>query len=80
MIFDTTDPGTPKQLGVVIDPAVSVHHQADPFDLDGRRFMIISDELAGVIVPSRVCGGGGGLHVYDITGPLEAAPVKVGFF
>ncbi|HVE94741.1 MAG TPA: hypothetical protein VNB24_07445 [Acidimicrobiales bacterium] len=79
VIFDTTNKANPTQLGVILDPSVSIHHQADPVDLGGRRFVVVSDELAGVLVGSRVCGGGG-LHVYDVTGPLELAPVKVGYY
>ena len=79
VIFDTTDKGNPKQLGVVVDPAITIHHQADPVDLGGRRYMVVSDEIAGVLVPLYACPGGG-LHVFDVTGPLELAPVKVGYF
>lgn len=79
VIFDTTNKSNPTQLGVILDPAVSIHHQSDPVDVGGRRFLVVSDELAGALVGSRVCGGGG-LHIYDVTGPLELAPVKVGYF
>jgi hypothetical protein len=40
--------------------------------------MLIGDELAGA-AGNGFCPGGG-IHVYDITGPLENAPVKVGAF
>jgi hypothetical protein len=40
--------------------------------------MLIGDELAGAI-GTGTCPGGG-IHVYNITGPLEAAPVKMGAF
>jgi hypothetical protein len=39
---------------------------------------VVTDELAGA-AGNAVCPGGG-LHIYDITGPLETAPVKVGFW
>jgi hypothetical protein len=43
-----------------------------------RTFLVISDEIAGA--GDNVVCPGGGLHVYDITGPLEQAPVKVGIW
>ena len=43
-----------------------------------RDLLFIEDEFAGA------AGGdpcpSGGLHVYDVTGPLEAAPVKLGYW
>jgi hypothetical protein len=39
---------------------------------------VVTDELAGA-AGNAVCPGGG-LHVYDVTGSLETAPVKVGYW
>jgi hypothetical protein len=79
VVIDTTNPAAPKVIGVIEDPAISIHHQADPIDFEGRRLLVVSDELAGVIEGAVACPGGG-LHVYDVTGSLEKAPLKVGAF
>jgi hypothetical protein len=83
LVIDTTDPASPAIVGRIVDPAVNIHHQADPVTitdplLGERTFLVVTDELAGA-AGNLVCPGGG-LHVYDITGPLERLPVKVGFF
>lgn len=84
VVLDTTNLADPKVIGTVIDPAISIHHQADPITvtdpvLGERTYMVIADELAGVIQGSGACPGGG-LHIYDVTGDLERAPLKVGAF
>lgn len=84
VVIDTTTLASPKVIGSVIDPAISIHHQADPITINDpilgtRTFLVISDELAGVVQGSGVCPGGG-LHIYDVTGELELAPLKVGAF
>ena len=82
LVIDTTDPGSPEVIGRILDPAINIHHEAHPYttvdELTGIRhtFLIIVDEFAGA-AGNEVCPGGG-LHVYDITGHLERAPVKVG--
>ncbi len=83
-VIDTTRVNRPKLISVIVDPTINVHHQATMATLtDGplgitRDFLFIEDEVAGAAgfdpCPS------GGLHVFDITGPLEAAPVKVGYW
>jgi hypothetical protein len=83
LVLDTSDPARPKVIGRIIDPAINIHHQADPLTIDDpvlgpRTFLIVTDEIAGA-AGNAVCPGGG-LHVFDITGPLEQAPVKVGFW
>ncbi len=83
LILDTTNPAAPAVLGRILDPTVNIHHQADPVTIDDpilgrRRFLIVTDELAGA-AGNLLCPGGG-LHVYDITGDLERLPLKVGFF
>ncbi|MDQ4006200.1 MAG: hypothetical protein M3135_07890 [Actinomycetota bacterium] len=78
LVLDTTDLAQPKIIGRIIDPAINIHHQSDPITMDGQTFLIITDELAGA-AGNAVCPGGG-LHVYDITGPLERNPRKVGFW
>jgi hypothetical protein len=83
LVLDTTDPAAPAIIGRIVDPTINIHHQADPVTLvdpvlGERTFLVVTDELAGA-AGNLVCPGGG-LHVYDITGPLEQAPVKVGFF
>ena len=82
LVMDTTQPESPTILGRILDPTITIHHQADPITVEtplGRRtLLVVSDELAGA-EPVGICPGGA-LHVYDITGPLERVPVKVGVF
>ena len=83
-IIDTTVVDRPRIISTIVDPTINVHHQATKVTLsDGnlgvtRDFLLIEDELAGAAgfdpCPS------GGLHIYDVTGPLEAAPVKLGYW
>jgi hypothetical protein len=81
-IIDTTDPAEPQIIARILDPAVNIHHDAHAVTVDTplgeRTYLLLGDELGGA-TPTGVCPGGG-VHVYDITGPLEAAPVKVGAF
>ena len=81
LVLDTTDPEAPEIIGQVVDPAVNVAHQADPITMTGsdgveRTILVVTDERAGAAA-SVECPGGG-LHLYDITGDLETAPVKIG--
>lgn len=79
-ILDTTDPANPTLVSRIIDPAVGIHHQADPLTLETelgtRTYMIIGDEIAGA-AGNGFCPGGG-IHVWDVT--VEEAPVKVGAY
>ncbi len=82
-ILNTGYPGTPSVIARIFDPAVNIHHQAEPVTMAGpggveQTFLILTDELLGG--SQNVACPGGGLHVYNITGPLENAPVKVGVF
>jgi hypothetical protein len=84
LIINTEDPANPSVVGRIIDPAINVEHQANPITIDDpilgeREFLIVEDELAGAAGAEPACPSGG-VHVYDITGPLEAAPVKVGYW
>lgn len=79
VVLDTTDPAAPTVIGFIEDPSITIHHQADPIDIGGRRYLVVSDELAGVIEGAAACPGGG-LHIYDVTGDLERTPLKVGVF
>jgi LVIVD repeat len=84
LVLDTTNLAAPTIVGRIFDPAINIHHQSDPVTLKDettgleRTFLIITDEIAGA-AGNAACPGGG-LHVYDITGDLEKAPVKVGFW
>ena len=83
VVLDTSNPAKPSVIGRIYDPAINIHHQADPITLEdpvlGKRdFLVVTDELAGA-AGNGACPGGG-LHVYDITDQLEAAPVKVGYW
>ena len=78
LVIDTTDPAKPSIIGRIVDPAINIHHQADPFTIGDKTFLIVTDELAGA-AGNGFCPGGG-LHVYDITGANERLPRKVGFF
>ena len=81
LVLDTTDPAKPKLVSKIVDPAINVVHQSDPFRVkrpDGtwRELLVITDERAGAAA-SVECPGGG-LHVYDVTRGLEKNPEKVG--
>jgi hypothetical protein len=83
IILDTTDVANPVVVGRIVDPSINIHHQADPITitdpiLGTRTFVVITDEIGGA-EGNGACPGGG-LHVYDVTGDLEATPVPVGFF
>ena len=80
-ILDTSDPANPVSIGTVVDPAINVWHQMEDVTIEDpilgeRRFLIAEDEVAGAS-PTGQCPNGG-VHVYDMTGELEQAPVKVG--
>ena len=81
-VIDTSDPTDNEIVSRIFDPAINIHHDAHAVTVDTpygeRDFMFIGDELAGAI-GTGTCPGGG-VHVYDITGELEQAPVKVGAF
>src|SRR3712207_6309415 len=77
-ILDTTDPANPKGVGFVTDPAINVWHQTDEITVGERKFLVAEDEFAGASGTGQCPNGG--VHVYDITGPLEAAPVKIGYW
>ena len=83
-ILNTEVPERPVLISTIVDPAVGLHHQADPITVKDkltgtdRTYVIVNDEMAGA-AGNGYCPGGG-LHVYDVTGPLEARPVKVGAF
>lgn len=81
LVLDTTNPAQPKLISKIVDPAINVVHQSDPFRVkrpDGtwRELLVITDERAGAAA-SVECPGGG-LHVYDVTRGLEKNPRKVG--
>lgn len=82
-ILDTTDPGHPTSIGKLFDPAINVWHLTeaititDPI-LGKRDFLLAEDEVAGATGTGQCPNGG--VHVYDITGDLEKAPVKVGYW
>ncbi len=83
VVIDTTNPGQPKILSTFDDETINVWHQSDPFTLtddQGKRrdFLIVEDEFAGA-AGGNVCPSGG-VHVYEITGALEKAPEKVGYW
>lgn len=80
VIIDTTNPAAPVVIGQLRDPAIQIHHQADPItvtdpELGTRNLLIVTDEVNGGGPAS--CPGGG-LHVYDVTGARERRPVKLG--
>ena len=84
LIIDTTDPAKPVLLTSFSDPAINVWHQSDPVTVKDkttgmeRDFLIVEDEVAGAAGTGQCPNGG--VHVYDITGELELAPVKVGYW
>jgi hypothetical protein len=78
VVIDTTNPAAPKIVSEWDDETINVWHQADPVSIGGRDFVIAEDEMYGA------AGGphcpSGGVHIYDVTGELEKAPVKVGYW
>jgi hypothetical protein len=83
VVIDTTNPGNPSVIASWLDPAINVWHQVNPYtttDASGRKreFLIAEDEFAGA-AGGPVCPSGG-FHVYEITGELEKAPEKVGYW
>ena len=83
-IINTENPANPKLVSVIVDPTINVHHQADPATLTDkttgqkRDFLFIEDEFVGALGTGQCPNGG--VHVFDVTGPLENAPVKVGYW
>jgi hypothetical protein len=84
LVLDTSDPGDPKVIGRIFDATVNIHHEAHPYTTVDpttgieHTFLLVVDEFAGA-AGNEICPGGG-VHVYDITGHLERAPVKVGLY
>ena len=83
VIINTEDPAKPTVISSIFDPAVNVWHQAETVESDvpgaGKRTLLIAaDEFAGA-TPTGQCPNGG-LHIYDVTGDLEKAPVKLGYW
>ncbi|HVL95334.1 MAG TPA: hypothetical protein VM266_05695 [Solirubrobacteraceae bacterium] len=83
VILDTSNPAAPTVVSTIFDPSVNVWHQAEVVQASvpgaGERTLLIgADEFAGA-TPTGQCPNGG-LHVYDVTGPLENAPVKLGYW
>jgi hypothetical protein len=83
VVIDTTNPASPSVITSWLDPAINVWHQIEPYtttDSSGRQreFLIAEDEFAGA-AGGPVCPSGG-FHVYEITGDLENAPAKVGYW
>lgn len=81
LVLDTADLASPKIVGRIVDPSITIHHQAEPVRLidpvlGQRDFLVVTDEFGGGSAGSACPGGA--LHVFDVTGPLENAPVKVG--
>jgi hypothetical protein len=78
VVIDTTNPAAPTIVSEWDDETINVWHQADPVTIGGRDFVIAEDEMYGA------AGGphcpSGGVHVYEVTGELEKAPVKVGYW
>lgn len=83
VVLDTSAAGAPTVLSRIVDPAITLHHQSDPVTFQTPAgpvtYLVITDEFLAVVGIPNQCPGGG-LHVYNITGPLELAPVKVGAF
>jgi hypothetical protein len=78
VVIDTTDPAAPSIVSSWLDPAINVWHQADPYSAGGRDFVFVEDEFAGA-AGGPVCPSGG-FHIYEVTGALERAPKKVGYW
>jgi hypothetical protein len=81
-VINTEDPENNQIVSRIFDPAINIHHDAHAVTVatpvGERTYLLLGDELGGA-TSLGFCPGGG-VHVYDITGPLELAPVKVGAF
>ena len=82
-MINTENPADPTSISSWMDPAINVWHQVEPYTLrdasgSERNFLIAEDEFAGA-AGGPVCPSGG-FHVYEITGELEKAPEKVGYW
>lgn len=82
-ILDTEDPAAPVSIGKLVDPAINVFHQSEAITLTDpvlgeRSFLFVEDEFVGAAGTGQCPNGG--VHVYDVTGELEQAPVKVGYW
>ena len=77
-VLDTTNPAKPSKVSSYDDETINVWHQTDPVTVGDREFIIAEDEMYGA------AGGphcpSGGVHVFEVTGELEKAPVKVGYW
>ena len=83
VIIDTTDPGAPAIITSFLDHTINVWHQSDPFTVRGddgseREILLVEDEFAGAVGTGQCPNGG--VHVFDITGANERAPVKLGYW
>jgi hypothetical protein len=78
VVIDTTKPAAPTIISSWLDPAINVWHQAERFSSGGRTFVLVEDEFAGA-AGGPVCPSGG-FHIYEITGEMEKAPQKVGYW
>ena len=78
VIINTTNPARPTIVTSFLDPAINVWHQAEPFTMGGREFLIVEDEFAGAVGTGQCPNGG--VHAYEITGDKELNPVKLGYW
>lgn len=83
VIINTEDPTNPSIVGRILDPTLGIQHQSEPVTMDDpllgeRSFVAITDEFAGA-AGNGFCPGGG-VGIYDVTGELEAEPVRVGYW
>jgi hypothetical protein len=83
LIINTEDPTKPSIVGRILDPTLGIQHQSDPVTikdpiLGERTFLAITDEFAGA-AGNGFCPGGG-IGIYDVTGDLEANPLRVGYW
>jgi hypothetical protein len=78
VVIDSSRANAPKIVSSWVDRAINVWHQADPVTIGGRKFVLVEDEFAGA-AGGPVCPSGG-FHIYEITGEMEKAPTKVGYW
>lgn len=75
-ILDTSDPRAPQVISSIHDPAINIHHQADPSP-DGKT-LFITDEITPYTQGIDPQCPGGAVHVFDIS--TESLPVRAGIF
>jgi hypothetical protein len=82
VIINTENPASPTVISRIPNE-YNVSHQAETIEasipgLGERTVLIVSDEFDGAVGTGECPSGG--LHVYDVSPDVEAAPIRLGYF